>query len=1259
MARTALDLHNMQELDGKALFGNKLSHKIIEKGSVIGLEKLLASCEAECALSNLITEQQNSDYNLHNGKGGDVMHDLPYYLICFAKNEHDTVKSFLRNYINREIINVELKLSSEFFLHKKLPGHHYRPVKVCKNCYNVYRLIQAYLKSKETSSRKDDQKEKLLFQSRIRLNNSLYSRSTIARKCVSKSDISEICSFSNPPPAVRMVCDAVSIILKESTLDWKLCRIMMSKVENFMYTLKGVIPSGLKKRQISDLSRYVRNPYFRPHEILSVSRAAAKLCAWVLGTFNLFLIEKGHNVDDNLENFLSLISSIGSTKSGALTTDVTKLVPRKAMIDEEKEATNPVAKRITDSRDMTTKTDASETLFQKKASALRQQRYVNKLSAKKSGHLHDNSATRNLLCSDGITRIPYEVIGDDSVDFRYMSFVVCHDLFDTISMTKLMFVDIIKRFPGSQVLLFNYPGQAWTAFPCKASAMKNKTKSSAEHSIATDQVLNCDFLADCLHQLLDHLSMTGEFVSHLKPLHLVGIGGGLSVAISFHNLFKDSSVVTRSVKSIVSINGYATMDPQITAILHATLNAFRSFPINRPDLPISFYAKFIFSDNYIKKVSRNLALNIYTAIMNPISLEGRIRLCSGALKNRDLTRVISEIAIPLICLQSVDDILISKEQANLLGMGKSIETIQLDQFDGQSLPIPQQNNEVLTLKINAGHAVWQECMEHVTLLLRSLTFPGPDYIKFIKTSTPRPTTHRSKLKVKNNVSKEGDSSDRTKRINFEGCQNDEMSSSVYHVTSKLSNDDNMPVHKNAQHTNDVDKFMGKLESANFTTIDMPILDDESSRKSSLLRVKSYISSLTEKDVNHKLVGSEFEPPNSTKTKNFDTEILQTLDDYLKVGIPLELIPSQILDNSPTRELQQLRSWSIETKKVEGYGDTYLSVERLLVESSEELRMEIDRERSQIKENKVRREIITQELKRLDSSQEERRNKLQKDSKDKLEKVTNDCLKRARIRANDEMQRKLEIDLAEDILLQKEIFPKYLPLKGRADPVRTTVLTSYDNPCISSTTIKEKQINCALDDVEKSKSMMKKIDVLTEYDFECIKAELVQNNLERQEFKRKMDESEQQKLLCDSALLIQRIFRGMSGRQFSRLTAEKRFCLCQKEKVSVVLQACYRGRKARNDVNILRRQHIHKVAYDGSINLIQRVWRVHCDRLTAARVKRNCASTTIARQFRSYRDRIIVREMRFQRQASILRNVSSSKVCQKYKSILMLFVYYLG
>ena len=140
-----------------------------------------------------------------------------------------------------------------------------------------------------------------------------------------------------------------------------------------------------------------------------------------------------------------------------------------------------------------------------------------------------------------------------------------------------------KRHPGCQILLFNYPGQAGTTFP-------NSKSTNIDHLVAPDAekaepALNNDFLADRVHELISHVDATGEFVSSAQPFHIVGIGNGMPIALSFADKYATMTNYTNTLRSLVSVNGFASVDAQLAAVLHSSLNVFKAFPSNRPDLP--------------------------------------------------------------------------------------------------------------------------------------------------------------------------------------------------------------------------------------------------------------------------------------------------------------------------------------------------------------------------------------------------------------------------------------------------------------------------------------------------------------------------------------------------------------------------------------------------------------------------------------------------------------------------------------------------
>ncbi|KAF4322914.1 hypothetical protein BBO99_00003182 [Phytophthora kernoviae] len=88
-------------------------------------------------------------------------------------------------------------------------------------------------------------------------------------------------------------------------------------------------------------------------------------------------------------------------------------------------------------------------------------------------------------------------------------------------------------------------------------------------------------------------------------------------------------------------------------------------------LPVSFFCKFLFSEAYLRKVDMNLALSIYTAVTNAITLDGRIRLCRGALRHMDLGSQLAEIDVPIVLVQSVENALVAPTNVDPFLQGRA------------------------------------------------------------------------------------------------------------------------------------------------------------------------------------------------------------------------------------------------------------------------------------------------------------------------------------------------------------------------------------------------------------------------------------------------------------------------------------------------------------------------------------------------------------------------------------------------------------
>ena len=65
-----------------------------------------------------------------------------------------------------------------------------------------------------------------------------------------------------------------------------------------------------------------------------------------------------------------------------------------------------------------------------------------------------------------------------------------------------------------------------------------------------------------------------------------------------------------------------------------------------------------------------MAMKLYSAVSNPISLEGRIRICRGALRDTDYRAALKTLAIPMVVVHGTDNMLVSAANADTLLDGR-------------------------------------------------------------------------------------------------------------------------------------------------------------------------------------------------------------------------------------------------------------------------------------------------------------------------------------------------------------------------------------------------------------------------------------------------------------------------------------------------------------------------------------------------------------------------------------------------------------
>ncbi|GMF19055.1 unnamed protein product [Phytophthora lilii] len=422
---------------------------------------------------------------------------------------------------------------------------------------------------------------------------------------------------------------------------------------------------------------------------------------------------------------------------------------------------------------------------------------------------------------DAETSIPFCVMGGvrtsaidkitnttDSTE-AFFNLVIVHDLFDTWERLQILLQPLVARYRGRvQVLLWNYPGQAYTAW-------------------RRGTLLHNTFHVACLTALLSHVTGASgsERLLRDKPYHLVGIGNGGNIATAFCSSSQPRDVNTRS---LVLLNSFAHVDAQLAQFLHDNAKVLACTPESRPDLPVYFHARFIFSATYLARVSTPLALNLYTAVLNPITFEGRQALTLGALAHRDLRSDLKYLRVPLISVCSSRNALVDAgghaetilTLANLElvdSVGKvlryrRVKSLQQQHSAGRS------KRPSCVIWLPGGHEALQECKQDVLVLLEQLV-TGFHELNDVPHRTRRtlrelsPEKHKSRCEDEDAQGRPIDNQDKKKvkpQRNFEDAFIDRVLTTVKDVVSANPNNDGETAIPQSSHYKPLDGAQWRL-----------------------------------------------------------------------------------------------------------------------------------------------------------------------------------------------------------------------------------------------------------------------------------------------------------------------------------------------------------------------------------------------------------------------------------------------------------------
>ena len=702
---------------------------------------------------------------------------------------------------------------------------------------------------------------------------------------LTKLDVAEVRTMTRPPAAVEVVLEAVLALLTGKTMQFADTRRLLGGGEAFLVMLREFKLEDVSDARLRMVEPYVDNPVFRPENVVGVSFAASKFCAWVLGVVQAARWQRGYGhkktdfyktaADAAGSGAPEFASTAGATPmqnkfnarlGGTLdepsmedTVDLTfvqKLERKKAkkrgqadpstpgtigrskekrgdgMMKQRESSVSPDQQRQTLQHSQSMSSMPSQTLplspirqpdatvlpsskvpghasyaksmsgtegggstikggesrstsktkmtdRERTAMAASQKKAADRLSShnKMEGNMGAVGQSKEFRCADGITKMPYIVLGNVSLEVKCCNFIVIHDFFDTADATAIMFKQMVQRHSNMQAICFNYPGQSNTVWP--------RLPAEERARGAKEPLLNNDWIADRLHELLQHAEEDGDILL-TAPFHLVGIGNGACIAAAFCQRWGNDHRYRNSLRSMVSLNGFLYPDAQLSSILHSAAQVFESTPHNRPDIPISYWSRFVFSEDYLQKVNPNLALNIYTAVSNPITNDGRAKITRGCLQHRDIRGGLSPdhvppvstayggaargpvhpVQVPIIILQSTEDTLVSAANVDPFLAGRNTKHLWSHQLNtltesqqqhaadpnggwvgkrstgpedypkysllgkqglGMLLDTLKNPRGAFVCWVRAGHALMQENKSAMMDLLDALVVPTPEY----------------------------------------------------------------------------------------------------------------------------------------------------------------------------------------------------------------------------------------------------------------------------------------------------------------------------------------------------------------------------------------------------------------------------------------------------------------------------------------------------------------------------------------------------
>ncbi|POM59250.1 hypothetical protein PHPALM_32050, partial [Phytophthora palmivora] len=423
-----------------------------------------------------------------------LTHTIPFKLVAQTRAEKQLVDLFIRRYQCGEDGDY---LAEAYYgdgepLGFTFPGYYYRDVQVCVNCYEFYMLVekvrmkaldQIARREKTSPSRRSPEKNtfnsqnKSIEQLREEENEDgddddnndkqsdssdnlqhvwkhVWAQTSSVAAAITKKDAAELYSFVNPHPAVAMVLSGLGALLLGSRGgDWGEVKRAISQ-DKLLSRLHRVDLEALSESAVMQAAAHARNPLFTPSQIAPISSCAARFCDWIRTVLQAYAWKQRLQMQDSQTRRMLCFLKPEMLPPGVVNSQLEEVQRDKTPVKKIKTNEARIDETLPKSRRQTQQKQAARRAIQAQQMA--------RLAAPSGiqDGVVGTTANNVFTCQDGVTQMPYTVIGQPVGETIKCNLVVFHDLFDTLESTTVFFRPIVARNMGARVLLFNFPGQA-------------------------------------------------------------------------------------------------------------------------------------------------------------------------------------------------------------------------------------------------------------------------------------------------------------------------------------------------------------------------------------------------------------------------------------------------------------------------------------------------------------------------------------------------------------------------------------------------------------------------------------------------------------------------------------------------------------------------------------------------------------------------------------------------------------------------------